>query len=87
MKAWSKIALAELLRPADKPVAVRQDQAYLSALVRMFGQALKGIAALPPEQRCAMRARLDAVRSACDGMGYGVGEDMDELLSEYGGDD
>jgi len=63
------------------------DEGYLSALVRMFGQALKGAATLPPENRGALRARLDAVRSACDGMGYGVGEDMDELLSEHGGDD
>ena len=60
------------------------DEGYLSALVRMFGQALKAILALPPEQRGAQRARLDAVRSACDGMGYGVGEDMDALLAEHG---
>jgi hypothetical protein len=63
------------------------DEGYLSALVRMFGQALKGIATLPPEHREALRARLDAVRSACDGMGYGVGEEMDALLAEHGGND
>ena len=63
------------------------DEGYLSALVRMFGQALKAILALPPEQREAQRARLDAVRSACDGMGYGVGDDMDALLAEHGADD
>lgn len=63
------------------------DEGYLTALVRMFGQALKGIAALPPEQRRALRARLDAVRVACDGMGYGVSEDMDESLAEHGSDD
>jgi hypothetical protein len=63
------------------------DEGYLTALVRMFGQALKGIAALPPAQRAALRARLDVVRSVCDGMGYGVGEDMDGLLVEHGGDD
>ena len=53
----------------------------------MFGQALKAILALPPGQREALRARLEAVRSACDGMGYGVGEDMDALLAEHGTDD
>jgi hypothetical protein len=63
------------------------DEGYLSALVRMFGQALKGIATLPPEHREALRGRLDAVRSACDGMGYGVGEEMDALLAGHGGND
>jgi hypothetical protein len=63
------------------------DEGYLIALVRMFGQALKGIAELPPEQRKALRVRLDAVRSACDPMGYGVAEDMDDLLAEHGGYD
>jgi hypothetical protein len=63
------------------------DEGYLTALVRMFGQALKGIATLPPEHHEALCARLDAVRSACDGMGYGVGEDMDALLAEHGGND
>ena len=63
------------------------DEGYLSALVRMFGHALKAILALPPEQRGALRARLDAVRSACDGMGYGVRDDMDALLAEHGADD
>ena len=63
------------------------DEGYLSALVRMFGQALSAILALPPEQRGALRARLDAVRSACDGMGYGVGDDMGALLAEHGADD
>ena len=63
------------------------DEGYLRALVRMFGQALKATTALSLEQYSALRARLDAVRSACDGMGYGVGEDMDVLLAEHGGDD
>ena len=63
------------------------DEGYLSALVRMFGQALKAILALAPEERGAMRARLDAVRSACDGMGYGVRDDMDALLAEHEADD
>ena len=63
------------------------DEGYLSALVRMFGQALKAILALPPEQRGALPARLDAVRSACDDIGYGVGEDMDALLGERGAND
>ena len=63
------------------------DEGHSSALVRMFGQALKAILALPPEQRGALPARLDAVRSACDGMGYGVVDDMDAFLAEHGADD
>jgi hypothetical protein len=30
---------------------------------------------------------LDAVRSTCHNFGYGVGDDMDDLLAEYGADD
>lgn len=63
------------------------DEGYLTALVRMFGQALAAIEALPLEQFAALRARLAAVRAACDEMGRGVGEDMDALLAEHGGDD
>ena len=30
---------------------------------------------------------LDTVRSTCHNFGYGVGDDMDDLLAEYGADD
>ena len=63
------------------------DEGYLSALLRMFGQALKATLALPAGQRAALRARLDAVRAACDGMGYGLGDDMDAMLAELAADD
>jgi type I restriction enzyme S subunit len=45
MKAWPKVALAELLRPADEPVAVRQDQAYPNFGIYSFG---RGLFAKPP---------------------------------------
>ena len=64
-----------------------QDEGYLDALVRMFGQALKAIANSPQAQRPTLWARLDAVRHASHDIGYGVGEDMDNLLAEHGCDD
>jgi hypothetical protein len=63
------------------------DEGYLDALVRMFGQALKVVATLPEDPRSDLLARLDAVRDLSHNIGYGVGEHMDALLSEYGIDD
>lgn len=64
------------------------DEAYLSALVRMFEQALKTMATLPDEQRAPLRARLEVVRDRClHNLGYGVGDNMQDLLAEHGGDD
>ena len=63
------------------------DEGYFDALVRMFSQALKTIATLPPARRPALRARLDAVRLASHDIGYGVGEDMDQMHAEHGGCD
>ena len=60
---------------------------YCEALVRMFGQALKAIDTLPQTQRSALLARLDAVRQRSHNIGYGVGENMDELLAGHGFDD
>lgn len=61
-----------------------EDESYLDALVRMFEQALKAVAALPETQRDPLWTRLDAVRRVShDNLGYGVGEDMDDLLAEY----
>lgn len=63
-----------------------QDEGYFDALVRMFEQALKTIAALPEVRRPELWARLDAVRHVSRTIGYGVGDDMDRLLAEYGVD-
>lgn len=62
-----------------------QDESYFIALVRMFGQALKTIDALPHDCRSALIARLDSVRHISHNFGYGVGDDMD-LLAESGVD-
>ncbi|MDZ7867122.1 hypothetical protein [Acidovorax sp.] len=63
-----------------------QDEGYFDALVRMFGQALKVMDALPEVPRSALLGRLDAVRRLGHNLGYGVGDDMDDLLAEYGFD-
>ncbi|MFA7666497.1 MAG: hypothetical protein WCY32_10290 [Burkholderiaceae bacterium] len=63
-----------------------QDEGYFIALVRMFGQALKTIDALPHDCRSALIARLDSVRHISHNFGYGVGDDMDDLLAESGVD-
>jgi hypothetical protein len=62
------------------------DETYLSALVRMFERALEAIATLPQAQRPALWTRLRVVRDRSRDIGYGVGEDMDALLSEHGAD-
>lgn len=64
-----------------------QDEGYFDALVRMFEQALKVIAALPNTARPALLDRLDDVRRTSHNFGYGVGDDMDKLLAEHGVDD
>ena len=61
-----------------------QDEGYLGALIRMFDQALKLTATLPPGPRDAFVARLDHVRLVSHNFGYGIGDDMDFLFAEYG---
>lgn len=61
-----------------------QDEGYFDALVRMFEQALKTISTLPEGRRPELFARLDAVRRISHNFGYGVGDDMGDLLAEYG---
>ena len=65
----------------------QDDESHFDALVRMFEQALKTIATLPEANRQALWERLDAVRQRSHNIGYGVGENMDELLAGHGFDD
>jgi len=60
------------------------DEGYFNALVRMFKQALKAILNLEPEQQTALVERLERVRHAGHNWGWGVGDDMDDLMAEYG---
>jgi hypothetical protein len=57
-----------------------QDDRCSDALVRMFERSLKMTATLPATQRPALWARLAEVRPTSDNFGYGVADNMDELL-------
>jgi hypothetical protein len=59
-----------------------QDEVYFGALVRMFEQALQAIAVLPDGERPALYARMDDVRCVSHNLGYGVGDDMDDLFAK-----
>lgn len=60
------------------------NEGYLDALVLMFAQALKAIAALPDADRPVFWARLVVVQRHTRDIGYGVGDDLEDLLEEYG---
>lgn len=62
----------------------RDDEGYFDALVRMFGQALKAIVALEPGQQEDFVEQLERVRHEGHNWGWGVGDDMDNLMAEYG---
>jgi hypothetical protein len=49
----------------------------------MFEQALKFANALSLDRRDDLVSRLDRVRTISHDFGYGVGDDMDFLLSKY----
>jgi hypothetical protein len=59
------------------------DEGYFNALVNMFEQALKITRQLLAEDRDALTARLEIVRTTGHNLGYGVGDDMDSLLAKY----
>jgi hypothetical protein len=61
-----------------------QDEGYLAALVRMFEQAALTTMALPQAQRVQLVVRLDAVSKQAANLGYGVGDEMDEILAGHG---
>ena len=63
-----------------------QDEGYFDALVRMFEQALKVITTLPEKPRTELLSRLDTVRRISHNFGYGVGDDMDDMLAGHGVD-
>jgi hypothetical protein len=62
-----------------------EDEGYFDALVRMFEQALKHADAVPANGRDGLVARLERVRGISHEFGYGVGDEMDSLLSNYAG--
>jgi hypothetical protein len=81
--------LAELMvfyceRAAGFSKGVSHDDAgYFDALVRMFEQSLKITNTLAGNVRRGLLTRLDRVRNISREFGYGVGDEMDVLLSEF----
>jgi hypothetical protein len=59
------------------------DAGYLDALVRMFARALHTTSSLAAKAQSGLIGRLDSVRNLSHELGYGVGDDMDILLSEF----
>jgi len=59
------------------------DAGYFDALVRMFEQSLKITNTLAGNARRGLLTRLDRVRNISREFGYGVGDEMDVLLSEF----
>ncbi|MEQ1613677.1 MAG: hypothetical protein ABL904_13065 [Hyphomicrobiaceae bacterium] len=56
-----------------------EDEAYYSALVRMFEQGLMRATDLPAAEREKMLNRLDAVRGSLRGIGWGVSDAVNEI--------
>ena len=62
-----------------------EDEAYFSALVRMFCQALSKVIDLPPIEREPMLKRLNAVRRTLSETGWGVDNAIEDIWYEHVG--
>jgi phage-related protein len=60
------------------------DEVYFNAPVRMFEHALKWIRQLDSDQQEHYLERLDSIHYQADDWGWGVSDDMGELMAEYG---
>jgi hypothetical protein len=63
------------------------DEDYFYDLVNMFEQAMKAIVALEQEQQEAFVQRLELVRQESQNWGWGVGDEMDDMMVEFGFDE
>lgn len=61
------------------------DESYLSALARMFEQAMKAVMALPEAQRAGLWARLEQVYDRGRDIGYGVGDHIHAVMAAHRG--
>jgi hypothetical protein len=57
-----------------------EDEAYFSALVRMFEQGLPQATELPAAERHKILKRLNVVRGSLRGTGWGVADAVNEIL-------
>jgi hypothetical protein len=60
-----------------------EDEAYFSALVRIFEQGLTQATELPPADRHMMLKRLDVVRGSLRGIGWGVTDAINEIWYDH----
>ena len=58
------------------------DRTYINNLSSMFAEAFKVVLTLPDDLQSAFIKRLDEVRSTSHRFGYGVADEMDDLLAE-----
>ena len=61
-----------------------EGDSWFSSLVRTYANALQVTTALPPERQDPLLARLDRVREMCSNLGWGVGDDLNQLWADYG---
>jgi hypothetical protein len=60
-----------------------EDEAYFSALVRMFEQGLTQATELPPAERHKMLKRLNVVRGSLRGIVWGVADAINEICYDH----
>ena len=63
------------------------DESFFVSLMGMFTQALKLAVTLGPVQRKPLLERLDQVAQICHDLGYGLGDEMDDMLDKYPAED
>jgi hypothetical protein len=62
----------------------QDDEDHLNALARMFERALEAIVNLPPALRPGLLERLVVVGQRSNNIGYGLGDEMADLLAKHG---
>ncbi len=60
------------------------DEGCFDALIRMFKQALNSNPESGARAETTLVERLEHVQHAGHNWGWGVGDDMDDLMAEYG---
>ncbi len=60
------------------------DEGFYDALIRMFGQALKSVQALPAGQQARWLPRLKRILHRGQDVGWGVGEDFEAFWADSG---
>lgn len=56
-----------------------EDESYFAALIRMYDRALNFVSNLPTPERSTYLERLDKLRSRSRHVGWGVGDNLNDL--------